>query len=86
MEDVARLTELLEKHNPSAEPPSTDTLSQVFEELEQERIPYTAEMVKRARAQGETRVVSGVEACIARNDWYRATMKDEALLKARFGA
>ena len=58
-------------HNPSAGPPSTATLKAVFLELEAYRITRTAMLVKKARAQGEIRVVEGVEACKRRNDVVR---------------
>jgi salicylate hydroxylase len=86
MEDVGLLIDLLEKHNPSTGAPSSETLENVFTELEEVRIPRSAGAVKRARAQGETRVVSGTEACLARNKWYRELLSNEALLKQRFGA
>ena len=69
-----------------AAPPSTETLERVFGELEAVRIPFTAQMVKKARAQGETRVVSGTQACLERNKNYRAMLADEKLIKQRFGA
>lgn len=59
---------------------------QVFKELEAERIPQTSESVKGARKQGETRVVSGTEACIKRNNMYRELLGNKEMLKARFGA
>jgi salicylate hydroxylase len=86
MEDIGLLIDLLEKHNPSASVPSSEMLEKVFIELEEVRIPRTAELVKRARAQGETRVVSGTEAYLSRNKWYRELLSDETLLKQRFGA
>lgn len=85
-EDCGLLVSLLAQHNPSAAPPPAAVLEQVFAEFEQARIPKSAEMVKRARAQGETRVVHGTEACIARNKWYRELCSNEDMLKARFSA
>lgn len=85
-EDVSLLMELLEKHNPSAEPPSTQTLEAVFTELERTRIPRTSEMVKKARMQGEMRTVAGVEACMKRNAMIRDMCSDPEKMKARFGA
>ncbi|KIP01899.1 hypothetical protein PHLGIDRAFT_96569 [Phlebiopsis gigantea 11061_1 CR5-6] len=85
-EDAGLLVELLEKYNPTAEAPLTATLQEAFVELEKERIPRTAELVKRARAQGETRVVHGTEACVKRNNWYREILSNEQLLRQRFGA
>ena len=75
-EDVDLLIELLEKHNPTTQPPSTKTLGTIFSELEAVRIPRSSAMVQGARAQGETRVVQGVEACKARNDTYRRDWSD----------
>jgi salicylate hydroxylase len=84
MEDVGLLIDLLEKYNSSGAPFS-ETLEKVFTELEQVRIPRTAELVKRARAYGDARVVSGTEACLARNKWYLELISDKALLKESFG-
>ena len=86
IEDVGRLVDLLETHNPSGADPSSATLAVMFGELERERIPRTAELVKRARAQGEIRVVSGTEACIKRNNFYRELLKDEEAIRRRLGA
>ncbi|KAH9917931.1 FAD/NAD(P)-binding domain-containing protein [Epithele typhae] len=67
-EDVYHLVRLLQKHHPDpTAPPSTATLDDVFSALEALRIPRTSALVARARAQGESRVVSGVEACRARD-------------------
>ncbi|GJE95030.1 FAD-dependent monooxygenase [Phanerochaete sordida] len=84
-EDVGLLADLLAAHNPGGAPPATATLEEVFAELERVRLPRTAELVRQARAQGDTRVVSGVEACIARNNYYRDVCNDPAKLRARFG-
>ncbi|EKM53970.1 uncharacterized protein PHACADRAFT_257500 [Phanerochaete carnosa HHB-10118-sp] len=84
-EDVGLLIDLLEQHNPSAESPSTETLKTVFAELERVRLPRTADLVKKARAQGDARVVTGVEECIKRNNFYRDMCKDPAKIRARFG-
>ena len=54
-------------------------------ELERARLPQTAAIVKRARAHGEVRTVSGVEACIKRNNTYREMCSDPEKLRARFG-
>ncbi|EKM53956.1 uncharacterized protein PHACADRAFT_209786 [Phanerochaete carnosa HHB-10118-sp] len=85
-EDVGLLIDLLEQHNPSAKLPSTETLKTVFAELERVRLPRTADLVKRARAVGERRVVSGVEECIKRNNYCRDTCKDPAKVRDQFGA
>ncbi|EKM53957.1 uncharacterized protein PHACADRAFT_257471 [Phanerochaete carnosa HHB-10118-sp] len=84
-EDIGLLIDLLDKHNPSAESPSTETLTVVFGELVRGRLPRTADLVKKARAQGEMRTVSGVEECIKRNNFYRDMCSDPAKMKARFG-
>ena len=83
--DIDFLIDLLEKFNPSAQPPSTDTLDKVFTELEKVRIPYSAELVRRSRAQGEEHVASAVEVCIARNNGVRALCKDPKGYEKRFG-
>lgn len=77
---------LLEKYNPSAESPSTEILEAVYTELETVRVPRANEIVQLARKQGETRVVEGVEACIARNNYYRELSKNRERHKERFGA
>ncbi|GJE94996.1 FAD-dependent monooxygenase [Phanerochaete sordida] len=84
-EDVDLLVELLEKHSPAAEPPSTATLQTVFAELERVRLPRTAEIVRQARAQGDMRVVAGVEAGMRRNNAVREMCADPAKLTERFG-
>ncbi len=68
LEDIYHLVRLLVQHNPSAASPSTATLSTVFTELEQLRIPRTSTLVYKARAAGELRVVSGTEACTMRDE------------------
>ncbi|KAI0743345.1 FAD/NAD(P)-binding domain-containing protein [Daedaleopsis nitida] len=71
-EDVYLLVRLLRKHlDPTAGAPSTETLSAAFNELDALRIPRTSELVRKARALGEIRVVSGVERCKKRNDTLR---------------
>ncbi|KAI0329489.1 FAD/NAD-P-binding domain-containing protein [Cubamyces sp. BRFM 1775] len=70
-EDVYHLVRLLSKHNPDATEPSTELLSRIFTEFDNVRIARTSEVVKRARKQGEYRVVEGVEACKKRNDHFR---------------
>ena len=84
--DVELLTEFLDKHNPSSQPPSTATLEKVFTELERVRIPHSAELVERSRIQGEEHIKSGVEACIARNNKARAICKDPNGYEKRYGA
>ena len=85
MEDVGLLIELLERYNTAAESPSTETLRRIFTELELERIPRTSELVKRARAMGEVHAISGVEACIARNNATRQLCQDPEGTQKRFG-
>ncbi|KIP01415.1 hypothetical protein PHLGIDRAFT_131270 [Phlebiopsis gigantea 11061_1 CR5-6] len=85
-EDVDLLVGLLDKHNPSAGAPSTHALHTVFTELEAVRIPRSAELVALARAQGEIRVLQGVDACMRRNERYREKFRNKQLLRARLGA
>ena len=68
---------LLTAHNPSAGAPSTGALEAVFTALEAARIARTAELVRKARVQGENRVAQGVRACRARNDAVRAMFHGE---------
>lgn len=84
-EDIDLLIEMLEKHNPSTESPSTATLEAVFTEMEAVRIPRTAQMVKGARAHGDTRTLAGVDACLERNNFFRRLCKDLEMQKARWG-
>ena len=84
-EDIGALMELLEKHNPSAQVPSTETLETVFKELEAERVPKSSAMVRGARAQGERKVMRGVEECIKRNHFFREAMEKGEFFRARFG-
>jgi len=73
---------LLKKYNPSAVQPSTELLSQVFTDYQDLRLPRTAELVRGARRQGETRVVEGIDACKARDEAIRAGIDDEAAKRA----
>lgn len=82
-EDIDLLVTLLDKHNPTASSPSTELLEALFSELEVDRIPPSAAMVKRAREQGEIRVVEGLEACLKRNQTVRETWKDRGSLMKR---
>ncbi|KIP01125.1 hypothetical protein PHLGIDRAFT_131362 [Phlebiopsis gigantea 11061_1 CR5-6] len=84
-EDVGALIQLLEKYNPTAEPPSTETLEAVFDELEAVRVATSSAMVQNARTQGEYRVKTGTEECIARNNYYRKIIGSEEFYKFRFG-
>ncbi|KAJ3005688.1 hypothetical protein NUW54_g4232 [Trametes sanguinea] len=72
-EDIYHLVRLLVKYNPEAGEPSTELLSEIFTEYESTRISRTSTLVKRAREQGEIRVVNGVEECKKRNDQLRTT-------------
>ncbi|GJE95045.1 FAD/NAD(P)-binding domain-containing protein [Phanerochaete sordida] len=85
-EDAGALADLLAAHAPAAEPTTTAALEAAFQELEAARIPRTTFLVKRAREQGETRVVHGVPACVERNEFYRKLLADEALMRQWFAA
>jgi salicylate hydroxylase len=78
------LSDLLGWHNPEAGSPSTETLEAIFSEIEKVRIPRVAEMVKSARAHGESRVSSDLEACLARNNSTRELCKDADGYHMRF--
>lgn len=80
MEDIYHLVRLLLKHNPSAAPPSTQTLSSVFTQYEDLRIARTSAMVEGARKMGsEVRVVEGLEEAKKRDDWLKRTLPVQAL-------
>ncbi|GJE95033.1 FAD/NAD(P)-binding domain-containing protein [Phanerochaete sordida] len=83
-EDAGLLADLLAEHAPAGAAPPSAALATVFAALEAERIPRTAAVVKKARAEGEMRVVSGVQACIERNNFYRKVLNDDKLLRERF--
>ncbi|KAK7692970.1 hypothetical protein QCA50_004611 [Cerrena zonata] len=85
-EDIAYLTNLLEKYNPQAQQPSTDLLEKIFTEYEETRIPRTAALVAEARKQGDLRVASGVDACKQRNQIYHEMWGDEEVVKKRYAA
>lgn len=53
--------------NPSTVLPMT-TLEEIFTEFKTLRMPRTSALVKAARALGDIRVVSGLEACLARDE------------------
>jgi salicylate hydroxylase len=84
-EDIDLLITTVDKHLKPTEEPSTATLDTVFEEVEKVRIPRTAEMVKKARVQGQIHVTSGIEECIARDNFLRALCADPDGHKKRFG-
>lgn len=83
-EDIALLTQLLHKYNPSAGEPSTTTLETIFLEYETARIPRSSLLVKEARKQGDGRVTQGVEACKQRNNIIRAIYKDDESIAANY--
>ncbi|KAI0656544.1 FAD/NAD(P)-binding domain-containing protein [Cubamyces menziesii] len=74
-EDIYHLARLLKKYNPGAQAPSAALLDTVFTELEQLRIPRTSALVTKARAAGNTRVVSGANMCLARDEVVRETWR-----------
>ncbi|KAH7888621.1 hypothetical protein F5I97DRAFT_1925141 [Phlebopus sp. FC_14] len=80
-EDIYHLVRLLKKYNSSASQPSTEVLDLIFSEYKDIRLPRTAELVRRARQQGENRVVHGIEACIKRNEMVKAAFGDEGTRK-----
>jgi len=87
LEDVYHLILNLVKHNPSGSAPSTELLKAVFGGYESARLTRTAELVRRARGQGEVRVVDDLGLCKVRNDsireqWKEGKEEDEARLKA----
>ena len=83
---VYHLVRLLVHHNPSAAVPSPTTLSTVFTEFERLRMPRTAALVRKARAAGELRVVSGAEACRARDETVRAMWRGKERVGGDVGA
>lgn len=70
------MTAFLDEFNLNREALPTSELIKVFEAYEGVRIEHTSMMVKKAREQGELRVVSGVERCKERNEAYRQIMKN----------
>jgi len=77
-EDIYHLTQLLRAHPDAAG--DSATLETVFTKYEQARIPRSMMLIDTARRQGKTRVVDGVEACLARNQDVRAFMSDEGVM------
>lgn len=75
---------LLKKYNPSTGQPSTELLSQVFSDYQDLRISRTSELVRRARQQGEARVVEGIDACRVRDEKIRMGSHDDAARMAHF--
>jgi len=76
-EDIYHFVRLLTQQNSSAGSPSTEVLSTIFGELEETRIVRTAELVRKARIQGDNRVLQGVPGCKARNNAIRGMFQDE---------
>ncbi|KAG8996557.1 hypothetical protein FRB93_000699 [Tulasnella sp. JGI-2019a] len=75
-EDIYHLSRLLSLHIPSPTPSaaaSTAVLDTIFTEFETLRITRTSALVRAARAQGDMRVMSGEEACLARDEMVKAT-------------
>ncbi|KAG2065511.1 FAD/NAD(P)-binding domain-containing protein [Suillus decipiens] len=83
LEDIYHLMRLLGKYNPSAEQPSTEILLRVFTDYQDLRLLRTSELVKKARRQGEIRVVEGLDACRARDETIRIEFNDDAARRAR---
>ncbi|KAE9409016.1 FAD/NAD(P)-binding domain-containing protein [Gymnopus androsaceus JB14] len=79
LEDIYHLVRVLVQYNPLAQDPATQTLVNAFKEYENIRLSRTSLLVKEARRMGETRVVSGTDACISRNETIRKTWEDPAL-------
>jgi len=77
-EDIYHLTHLLCAHPGAAE--DSATLEMIFTKYEQVRIPRSMMLIDTARKQGESRVVGGIEACLARNQGVRAFMSDEGVM------
>jgi salicylate hydroxylase len=77
-EDIYHLTHLLGAHPGAAEDGAT--LEMVFTKYERVRIPRSTMLIDAARKQGESRVVEGIEACLARNQGVRAFMSDEGVM------
>ncbi|KIK47163.1 hypothetical protein CY34DRAFT_799699 [Suillus luteus UH-Slu-Lm8-n1] len=83
-EDVYHMMRLLKKYNPSTGQPSIELLSQVFSDYQDLRISRTSELVRRARQQGEARVVEGIDACRVRDEKIRMGSQDDAARMAHF--
>ncbi|KIM92045.1 hypothetical protein PILCRDRAFT_810062 [Piloderma croceum F 1598] len=76
-EDIYHLVRLLVRHNPTASSPSTELLSTIFSEYESIRLPKAAALVQGAKKMGESRIVGGVEMCLARNMTVRKNWEDD---------
>jgi salicylate hydroxylase len=79
------LINLVEKHNPSAQPPTLSALGIIFEELEKVRIPQTSEMVGKSRLAAQKAIVHGVNQCMARNSYTCELAELDKIQEARFG-
>ncbi|KZV77422.1 FAD/NAD(P)-binding domain-containing protein [Peniophora sp. CONT] len=75
-EDIYHLTAFLDELNLSREALPTSELAKVFKAYENKRIERTSLLVKKAREQGNSRVVSGVEKCKERDEVYRQSLTD----------
>ncbi|KAG1777653.1 hypothetical protein EV702DRAFT_1099798 [Suillus placidus] len=83
-EDIYHIMRLLKKYNPSASQLSTELLSQVFIDYQVLRLPRTSELVRRARQQGEARVIEGIDACRVRDEKIRTESHDDAARMAYY--
>lgn len=78
------------QYNPLAQDPPTQTLVNAFKEYESIRLLRTSFLVEEARRMGETRVLSGTDACIYRNEavrgiWTNPTVGLKNLAQMRSG-
>ncbi|KAG1791047.1 uncharacterized protein HD556DRAFT_1387296 [Suillus plorans] len=80
-EDIYHFMRLLGKHNPSADQLSTELLLRVFTDYQDLRLLRTSELVRKARRQGEIRVVEGIDACRARDEAVRTRFNDDVLAR-----
>ena len=77
-EDIYHLTHLLGAYPGVAE--DSAMLEMVFTNYERARIPRSTMLIDIARNQGESRVMEGIEPCLARNQGVRAFMADEGVM------
>jgi salicylate hydroxylase len=77
-EDIYHLTHLLGAYPGAAEDGAM--LEMVFTNYERARIPRSTMLIDIARKQGESRVMEGIEPCLARNQEVRAFMADEGVM------
>ncbi|KAI5118837.1 hypothetical protein M0805_006157 [Coniferiporia weirii] len=79
-EDIYHLVRALVAHHPDlASTPSTAQLTAAFADYESVRIPRSAMLVRKARARGEQRVVSDLEAARRRDEAMRALVGQETV-------